>query len=205
MVPCSECQSDFLLFFFSLYLIVDFGFNDMNTRGFETGVDYEDDTVHLADRLTHVHVKGEDHPVPFAQGVRDDTNQGMFFESTATAEQTAQTSGSSVGTDKGPSGWISHGPAWGPEEMAAEMGCSTNTAALTEQAEGPGVFIPRRRKFYARDKELKFAVREEFSGRREGFVFRLGGQGMGYYEDRPLTEADLLASEEKENETQNGI
>jgi hypothetical protein len=174
----------------------------MNTRDFETGVDYDDDAVHLSDRLTHVCVKGDDHPVPFAQGVSDGTQQGMFFASTTSAEQATAAAAASSGGDSGgggaSSGWTSHGPAWGPEEMAAEMGCP-DTSKLGEEGAGAGagtgagagVVMPLRRTFHPRDKELQFDAREEFSGRREGCVFRLGGRGLGYYEDRPLTEAEL--------------
>ena len=34
------------------------------------------------------------------------------------------------------------------------------------------------------DSCIAFDPREEFAGRRPGFVFRLGSQGLGYYEDR---------------------
>jgi hypothetical protein len=40
------------------------------------------------------------------------------------------------------------------------------------------------RRVFADDSALAFEAREEFSGRREGFVFRLGSKGLGYYEDR---------------------
>ena len=40
-----------------------------------------------------------------------------------------------------------------------------------------------KREFAATDASLKFDPREEFAGRRPGFVFRMGGQGLGYYED----------------------
>lgn len=38
------------------------------------------------------------------------------------------------------------------------------------------------REFDARDSELLFEAYEEFSGRHEGFVFRMGAQGLGYYQ-----------------------
>jgi hypothetical protein len=165
---------------------LEFGFNDMNTRDFETGVDYDDENVKLADRLTHITVKGEDHPVPFAQGVADGTHGGMYFPSTSSAEKL------SGGMEKVSQrqDWTSHGPAWGPKEMAAEMGCPVNVTRQDEEE----VSLPIRRTFHPRDKVLKFDAREEFAGRREGFVFRLGGQGIGYYEDRPLTDDDLKQS-----------
>lgn len=165
----------------------------MNTRDFETGVDYDDDSVRLPDRLTHVHVKGADHPVPFAQGVADGTQGGMYFTSTTRAEE-----GSGVGNEsvKGENAWTSHGPAWGPGEMAAEMGCPDN--ATSAEGHSGGVILSSRRKFHPRDVGLKFDPHEEFSGRREGFVFRLGGQGVGYYEDKPMTQEELDGGKEEE-------
>lgn len=179
-----------LLFFILLFyaLRVEFGFNDINTRDFETGVEYDDDVVQLSDHRTTVHVKGEDHPSPFAQGVPDGTHQGMYFPSTSTAEQAAASSNASNSRPSDQHSWVSHGPAWGPEEMAAEMGCPVRVSGG----------IPPRRKFHARDKELQFTAHEEFSGRREGYVFRLGAMGVGYYEDRPLTETEIQLQEEAE-------
>ena len=34
------------------------------------------------------------------------------------------------------------------------------------------------------DSMLEFNPREEFAGMRQGFVFRLGSKGVGYYEDK---------------------
>lgn len=39
------------------------------------------------------------------------------------------------------------------------------------------------------DSKLEFLPREEFGGRREGMVFRLGSMGLGYYEDSAQTKA----------------
>jgi hypothetical protein len=41
-----------------------------------------------------------------------------------------------------------------------------------------------KREFDPADFKLKFIPREEFYGRRAGYVFRLGAQGLGYYEDK---------------------
>ena len=43
--------------------------------------------------------------------------------------------------------------------------------------------VYNKRVFNERDIGLKFIAREEFGGYKEGFVFRLGAQGLGYYED----------------------
>lgn len=52
----------------------------------------------------------------------------------------------------------------------------------TKVGEGYG-----RRVFDPADLDLGFDAREEWAGPRAGFVFRLGAQGLGYYEDRPFT------------------
>ena len=139
--------------------------------------------VRLPDRLTDVHIKGDDHPVPFAQGVPDGTQHGMYFSST-----TAATRSSDRADVKKTGGWVSHGPAWGPEELADNMGCPKH---FHESNVIDDEVFDSRRHFRARDKELKFEPREEFAGKREGFVFRLGLMGVGYYEDRPLTEVEI--------------
>jgi hypothetical protein len=92
--------------------------------------------------------------------------------------------------------------------MAAEMGCPTHTHNnATGEKEGldGSVQIPPRRHFHPRDKTLQFLAYEEFSGRREGFVFRLGGQGVGYYEDRPWTVEDLEEETHEQEKKQDGI
>jgi zinc finger protein len=56
----------------------EFGLNDINTRDFESGVEYDDEQVVLADRLTHVVPKGADHPHEFAKGMDDDMTGGIY-------------------------------------------------------------------------------------------------------------------------------
>lgn len=58
----------------------EFGLNDINTKDFETGVEY--DEFVKPDRLTHVMPKGSDHPTFFAKGVDDTTEGGGVFLST---------------------------------------------------------------------------------------------------------------------------
>ena len=41
------------------------------------------------------------------------------------------------------------------------------------------------KRHFSDDSHLQFDPREEFAGRRVGFVFRLGSLGLGYYEDHP--------------------
>lgn len=115
----------------------DLGLNHMNTKDFETGVDYDDASIVLPDRLTHVVVKGEDHPTLFAKGCAgDSTPSGVFFSS----------------------------------------GTSAQSSTALEDV------IPIRRHIDD-DSNRKFEAREEFAGKRAGFFFRLGSQGLGYYED----------------------
>lgn len=167
-----------------------FGLNDMNTKDFETGVNYDEKEIHLPDRLTHVSKKQVDHPYPFAQGVADGTQHGMYFPSTADSEKATRSEESSASNK-----WKSVGPAWGPLDMVKELGCPpAEQDEPTEDAE----VVPRR-KFHQRDKQLKFKAREEFAGHREGFVFRLGAQGMGYYEDKPQTESEISADAKDES------
>jgi len=45
------------------------------------------------------------------------------------------------------------------------------------------IYNHNKRIFNEKDLHLKFISREEFSGFKLGFVFRLGAQGLGYYED----------------------
>lgn len=46
------------------------------------------------------------------------------------------------------------------------------------------------------DSSLDFIPRETFYGARDGFVFRLGSKGLGYYADRdPLSPPRSLANQ----------
>ena len=51
-----------------------------------------------------------------------------------------------------------------------------------------------KRVFAESDFTLEYHAREEFAGRRSGFVFRMGAQGIGYYAD-PGYLADLPVDE----------
>ena len=56
-------------------------------------------------------------------------------------------------------------------------------ATAAAAAASPSVEVRVRREFDAHDASLRFEAYEEFSGRREGYVFRMGAQGLGYYQD----------------------
>lgn len=87
-----------------------------------------------------------------------------------------------------PQGWKSVGPQWGPVEMAKELGCPSPAEGGEEPTAdvGDGELTdvqPMKRQFNENDFHLKFQPREEFGGQRIGYVFRMGAQGLGYYED----------------------
>jgi hypothetical protein len=148
----------------------EFGLNDMNTRDFETGVDY--DEVILADRLTHVSVKGPDHPHEFAKGAPDPTPGGVYRGKLDSAGQAIP------------------GTNYLESTQTAETARKTETGAdvIPEGASMPddGWVInhddyPKR--VFNDDSALAFTAHEEFAGAKPGQVFRLGSLGLGYYED----------------------
>lgn len=135
-----------------------------------------------------------DHPTPFAQGCPDNTAGGMYLSSKkipASLENIA--SRGDVSSDQLgpypdphlPQGWKSVGPQWGPLEMAKELGCPPiqDEENIEESNSTEVSDIPIKRQFNENDLNLKFQPREEFGGRRVGYVFRMGAQGLGYYED----------------------
>lgn len=88
-----------------------------------------------------------------------------------------------------PVGWSFH--RLGTHHQLQAPSNSTVVSSVMAPEEGevhaeqvvPKQFLHKPRKFSPRDMDLKFNPREEFAGRRPGFVFRLGAQGLGYYED----------------------
>ena len=57
----------------------EFGLNDINTKDYETGVNYPSEGIAvLSDRLTHYTRKVVDHPTFFAKGVEDAT-PGIYY------------------------------------------------------------------------------------------------------------------------------
>lgn len=94
-----------------------------------------------------------------------------------------------------PQGWKSVGPQWGPIEMAKELGCPPpqDDETIDESAppDASAADIPMKRQFNENDFNLKFQPREEFGGQRIGYVFRMGAQGLGYYEDHYASEHTL--------------
>ena len=56
---------------------------------------------------------------------------------------------------------------------------------LEPEVDGNGFPFSARRQF-SDDSALDFDPREEFAGRRPGYVYGLGSKGLGYYEDKRL-------------------
>jgi zinc finger protein len=152
----------------------DFGLNDINTRDFETGYENQDESASvLPDRLTHISVKGADHPTPFATGTVDATPGGVFFGGNNKGNVGASNSSSSDGAYEVP-----------PEGYsAAKSACNAIDAADAEQTWTLPADYSKRK--FKDDSALanKFLPRDEFSGRKPGLVFRLGSLGLGYYPD----------------------
>ena len=153
----------------------EFGLNDINTRDFETGQDYE--TVILPDRLTHVTIKGHDHPTPFATGTTDSTPGGRYFGA----------ADGGAGSLPIPADDSGEGPFYlkPPEGYSVAKAASSAVDAddvVTQSWALPQNYGTRQ---FADDSKFagQFEAREEFAGRRLGFVFRLGSLGLGYYPD----------------------
>lgn len=157
----------------------DLGLNDINTEEFEkiqnadgslsTSVPFENETV-LPDRLTHVHEKGMDHPTPYAKGSHVDDNTPMGLAATTTSIAPSTATGSTAGST-----WVA--------AKIEHQGRFVETAASASEEVS---FIDEHygKRIFNDDSTLKFLPYEEFSGKKEGMVYRLGSQGLGYYEDR---------------------
>lgn len=149
----------------------EFGLNDMNTKDFETGYEDEGKTAGpvLPDRLTNVHPKVVDHPTPFAKGMYvHDSTLGALDPSLLNLPPTAPLSDHQV----------NYAAVDAEGESAAEVEEEVVDEAPLE--------IPYSvtHRVFDDDSELDYLPYEEFSGRKEGYVFRLGSKGLGYYTDR---------------------
>jgi hypothetical protein len=136
----------------------EFGLNDINTQDFETGVKY--DSFVRPDRLTHITVKGADHPTFYAKGTEDSTLGGGVFVSTTEAAAT----GDAVVSNE-------------------SLSTSTNDISITQDDDATEEERGYGKRHFNDDSALVFEAREEFGGFREGCVYRLGSQGLGYYDD----------------------
>ncbi len=112
----------------------------------------------LPDRLTQVYHKGPDHPTPFAKGTEfNDTTTGGFVNAT-TSQLFYQP----------PPGWIF-------EKKDSDDENTSFSQSLP---------VMNNKRSISNDDDLEFIPREEFGGRKDGFVFRLGSKGLGYYKDK---------------------
>jgi hypothetical protein len=196
----------------------EFGLNDINTRDFETGVDYEENV--LSDRLTHIVPKGPDHPHFFAKGTDDATPGGVFFGKitsittigccTCNGDSTRKSGDEEEEEEEGEKPWFAEPPSgWKVEKLDEKLeslyskssalpsysssssftSCSTNSSSSEDDNILPDVAVKRH--FDDVDLSLKYLPYEEFSGQKDGYVFRLGAQGLGYYEDKKFTWSSL--------------
>ena len=161
----------------------EFGISDMSTRDFETlgdsGLnpdDYYDPNKILSDKLTHVLPKSIDHPQSFAQGVADNTAGGKVFASFEASESHA------------PEGYSAGNVAYGGIDDFPEILKLDKVAADASGLDWESTILNEKysQRHFFDDSSLAdqgFEAREEFAGRREGFVYRLGSLGLGYYPD----------------------
>jgi hypothetical protein len=178
----------------------------MDTKNFEIGVHYDD--VILSDRITQKTRRITDHPTFFAKGTEDSTPGGAFIRNDGqeslknitkekyldniTNDETREENIEPwYSNETLPLGWVALKPGQHqdsssilgiiPEEDESEIEIkSKENMKSTVQQES----LTHKRVFSEEDKNLKFEAREEFSGRREGYVYRLGFLGLGYYEDK---------------------
>ena len=154
----------------------EFGLNDMNTKDFETGFEQGDDEILLPDRLTHLTAKTVDHPTPFATGTADSTPGGVFYgEISATVADSVVAQADDGEFQQPPEGYSA--------ARSASESIDTHKPLPLPADYG--------KRHFDDDSALadRFDAREEFAGRREGFVFKLGSLGLGYYPDVRATVA----------------
>ncbi len=137
--------------------------------------------VILSDRASTVasYVKGADHPTLFAKGTteNDSTQGGVFFG--AETDPRGDTASTSAGGDE--EQYFCQPPAgWAAEKVDGAVAAEDSTASHSEEAAAQPHSFHR---VFNDDSAVEFDAREEFAGRREGFIFRLGSKGLGYYAD----------------------
>lgn len=155
----------------------------MNTKDFETGNDDSAAGVYpiLPDRLTYIHQKGPDHPTPFAKGtyINDNTSGALDLK-----DKVPETNNEISESDyfQPPTGWKFSRLLEEDDGEAEESESISNE----NQQENDSTLQPNPSglREFSNDDELEFIPREEFGGVKEGFVFRLGSKGLGYYSDK---------------------
>jgi hypothetical protein len=177
----------------------------MNTREYETGTeDYYSPTLKgpiLPDRLTNIHPKNIDHPTPYAKGTYEqDTTAGAITMEQLTIRVQTTVEEEEEGVELEEEGEVistkvptTIAPHTTPEEHVTKE----ETHETNEQRR----YIPTAKRQFSDDSALDYIPREEFSGTRPGYVYRLGSKGIGYYEDifgKTLNPITLLV-EDKES------
>lgn len=166
--------------------------------------------VVLSDRLTKVHVKGADHPTPFAMGTSDHDNTagGMFLSGTTAVPEPASKATMEVEPEEetfmdAPSGWkadkINVDLHLTDALNTYDKSDSNNFYNIPIQPElvtaSTSQPLNAKRVFNESDLGLEFIAREEWGGPRKGFAFRLGAQGLGYYRDNYVRPAQEIVGE----------
>lgn len=158
----------------------EFGLNDMNTRDYEDGLEDADSYYNakiLPDRLTHVLPKSIDHPTVFAKGMEDQTPGGIVYSQASISINNMK---SEVSIEEEQKSYYQSPVGW---SFAKVNEMIPSIDILTEENQKHHLVYLKRQFNVDRDSILKFLPYEEFSGFKEGFVYRLGSQGLGYYED----------------------
>lgn len=182
----------------------EFGLNDIKTSEFESEMPESyglSDVAAGTGTSNASHAKRVvDHPTFFAKGMEDSTPGGAALTASSTVNSTGANipSEASIRSDAAaneawystatlPLGWVALKPGQeessNKEEDTEEDGAlKTIVPSFGSNAKATTITVVGRH-FSPEDKNLTFMVREEFGGKREGMVFRMGLQGLGYYED----------------------
>ena len=162
----------------------EYGLNDINTADFETGYEDVEQTVVLPDRLTHVYEKSSDHPTHFATGAPDPTPGGVFRAKSHTPGPLRDPElPEGIQAAKHSHGGIDDNTAW---DESPALGDTNNTPGLATGSEQWSIDVGTYAKRDLGDDsalEGQFLPYEEWSGAKEGMVYRLGSLGLGYYPD----------------------
>jgi hypothetical protein len=162
----------------------DFGLNDINTMDDEY---YPKEQKILPDRLTHVYQRKPDHPTVFAKGCADATEGGFVAPSTQTATLQHSSAEEQLSTT-----WKAdtHESSSIPRAMASS-GAKQDAENEGGDDENEAYSAVVRKRQFSDDSYIDFLPYEEFSGEKNGFVFRLGSKGLGYYKDVRKVMVDL--------------
>lgn len=176
--PVDDAQLTFLDFKRSWDEDEQFGLNDINTRDFETGVDYHDGEEVLPDRLTHILPKSIDHPHEFAKGMEDSQSGGVYrgkVDGAVSQEGFLKMEDDEDGAEA---------EAEKEKEEMEEVEVGAESAAGSETPATANADA---------DADAGFEPSAVWVGVRPGFAFKRGAQGQGYYTDVSIAESvDLV-------------